>query len=395
GGDDGWLRVNLNHHQTRGRTAGKKAPAAKSKGKERARSTNRKKKARPSSGTSTAYHQEPREEELEQEELDEEEPEEEEEPEDEEEPEEEAEHSDSSYTLDPDEVGSENEESQDLLRPSIAPMRTTLDVRVPRSAVGGGVRQTDFARRNSTGGPGRGASSARGRSSSVGGRTGQPSLLAGREYGRDGGAFGRSGAGASDGRGCASSVGGRAPQSGVIRGRGSGSASGGTAYGRSLSGSSDRDGGGSTTSGAEERHETGVGGVATFNSEMSGQDLFDALDAALVPKGAKAELLGLLLQSISPDVANMLGERSTKKDGPGEKSARGVCANVMAVLAYGFIGPSRMKFSKSGPTNHATNPFMALGSHAWPGARQDLEKFPGDAGFPCCWCATPSFSNPV
>ncbi|CAN0515201.1 unnamed protein product, partial [Ectocarpus sp. 12 AP-2014] len=109
---------------------------------------------------------------------------------------------------------------------------------------------------------------------------------------------------------------------------------------------------------------------------MSGQDLFDALDTALVPNGAKAELLGLLLQAISPDVANMLGERSTKKDGPGEKSARGVCANVMAVLAYGFIGPSRMKFSSSGPTNHATNPFMALGSHAWPGARQDLEKIP-------------------
>ncbi|CAN0328146.1 unnamed protein product [Ectocarpus sp. 4 AP-2014] len=143
-------------------------------------------------------------------------------------------------------------------------MRMTLDVRVPRSAIGGGVCQSNFARRNYTGGPSRGASSTRGRSSSVGGRTGQPSLLAGRGHGRDGGAFGRSGAGASDGRGRASSAGGRAPQSGVTRRRGSGSASGGTAYGRSSSGSSDGDGGYSTTSGAEERHETGVGGVFTF-----------------------------------------------------------------------------------------------------------------------------------
>ncbi|CAN0347406.1 unnamed protein product, partial [Ectocarpus sp. 4 AP-2014] len=35
--------------------------------------------------------------------------------------------------------------------------------------------------------------------------------------------------------------------------------------------------------------------------EMSGQNLFDALDTALVPKAAKAALLGLLLQLISPD----------------------------------------------------------------------------------------------
>ncbi|CAB1103513.1 unnamed protein product [Ectocarpus sp. CCAP 1310/34] len=217
----GGSEVNLNHHQTRGRTTSsrkpsQKTPAARSKGKGRPRSATRKKKALHTTCPSTATYEEPPQPEPEEEEPEEEEPEEEEpdeeEPEEEEPDEEEAEHSDSSYTLDPDEIGSDDEESQNLLRPSnIAPMRTILDVRVPRSAIGGGgVRRSDFARRNSTGGPGRGASSARGRPSSVGGRTGQPSLLAGRGHSRasGGGASGRPGAGASDGRGCASSVGG-------------------------------------------------------------------------------------------------------------------------------------------------------------------------------------------
>ncbi|CBN75888.1 hypothetical protein Esi_0186_0052 [Ectocarpus siliculosus] len=111
--------------------------------------------------------------------------------------------------------------------------------------------------------------------------------------------------------------------------------------------------------------------------EMSGQNLFDALDTALVPKAAKAALLGLLLQLISPDVANMLGGESSKKTvGPGEKTARGVAANVMSVYAYGFVGPARMQFSGGGPTNALTNPFLALGPHAWPRARQNLNTFP-------------------
>ncbi|CAN0454201.1 unnamed protein product [Ectocarpus sp. 12 AP-2014] len=250
--------VNLNHHQTRGRTASsrkpsQKTPAAKSKGKGRPRSATRKKKALHTTCPSTATYEEPpqpepEEEEPEEEEPDEEEPDE-EEPDEEEPDEQEAEHSDSSYTLDPDEIGSDDEESQNLLRSSnIAPMRTTLDVRVPRSAIGrGGVRQSDFARRNSTGGPGRGASSARGRPSSVGDRTGQPSLLAGRGHSRasSGGASGRPGAGASDGRGRASSVGGGGRQSGLLGGRGSVSASGGAPSGWPGAGSSL--GGGSTS----------------------------------------------------------------------------------------------------------------------------------------------------
>ncbi|CAN0322234.1 unnamed protein product [Ectocarpus sp. 6 AP-2014] len=236
-------------------------------------------------------------------------------------------------------------------------MYTNLDVRVPRSAIGGGgVRRSDFARRNSTGGPGRGASAARGRPSSVGGRTGQPRLLAGRGHSRasGGGASGRPGAGASDGRGRASSVGGGGRQSGLLGGRGSGSASGGAPLGWHGAGSSEGGGstsgvssdqsaarhqaksrrvstgingnessasgtshsggtrsggptgGGSTSTGAstttfhtlgkhsvqerhhrEECHETGIGGVSTINMEMSGQDLFDALDTALVPKAAR------------------------------------------------------------------------------------------------------------
>ncbi|CAB1102409.1 unnamed protein product [Ectocarpus sp. CCAP 1310/34] len=75
--------------------------------------------------------------------------------------------------------------------------------------------------------------------------------------------------------------------------------------------------------------------------------------------------------------ANMLGGESSKKTvGPGEKTARGVAANVMSVYAYGFVGPARMQFSGGGPTSALTNPFLALGSHAWPGARQNLNTFP-------------------
>ncbi|CAB1112449.1 unnamed protein product [Ectocarpus sp. CCAP 1310/34] len=62
--------------------------------------------------------------------------------------------------------------------------------------------------------------------------------------------------------------------------------------------------------------------------------------------------------------ANMLGGESSKKTavGPGEKTARGVAANVMSVYAYGFVGPARMQFSGGGPANAPlTNPFLALG----------------------------------
>ncbi|CAB1105788.1 unnamed protein product [Ectocarpus sp. CCAP 1310/34] len=48
----------------------------------------------------------------------------------------------------------------------------------------------------------------------------------------------------------------------------------------------------------------------------------------------------------------------------------------MSVYAYGFVGPARMRFSGGGPTNALTNPFLALGSHAWPGARQNMNTFP-------------------
>ncbi|CAB1101491.1 unnamed protein product [Ectocarpus sp. CCAP 1310/34] len=73
--------------------------------------------------------------------------------------------------------------------------------------------------------------------------------------------------------------------------------------------------------------------------EMSGQNLFDALDTALVPKAAKAALLGLLLQLISPDV-ELTGLMSRIM----WRFTKAHQASTRKALSLGYLlGPERLK----------------------------------------------------
>ncbi|CAN0516301.1 unnamed protein product, partial [Ectocarpus sp. 12 AP-2014] len=42
-------------------------------------------------------------------------------------------------------------------------------------------------------------------------------------------------------------------------------------------------------------------------------------------------------------------------------------------FSYGFIGPARLQFSQGQATDATTNPLLAVGSHAWPKGRENLD----------------------
>lgn len=56
-------------------------------------------------------------------------------------------------------------------------------------------------------------------------------------------------------------------------------------------------------SSGEEEH--GEAGVCSINSGMSGKDVFNALETAGVPRDSKAELTGLLLCKVAPEVVSV------------------------------------------------------------------------------------------
>lgn len=73
----------------------------------------------------------------------------------------------------------------------------------------------------------------------------------------------------------------------------------------------------------------------------------------------------------------MLGGESSKKTvGPGEKTARGVAANVMSVYAYGFVGPARMQFSGGGAHQRSDKPFPRVGFSRVAGSEAKPEHLP-------------------
>lgn len=215
-----------------------------------------------------------------------------------------------------------------------APSSRTTGGRPSSGTTGGGGFATGMshsARRTSGGAAGGGASSASGRASSAGPDVGRRSHIhpggisstAGRAassghtagpgpalLGRGGGSA--SGA-ASTSASAARNIGG-GPTRGVggvplHTGRSStGSAGGASAATTGTRTTSFRSLGQATLNARQhqaEVHDTGVGGVATINCQMTGQQLFDSLELAGVPKETKATLLGLLLQAVSPTVVSV------------------------------------------------------------------------------------------
>lgn len=83
----------------------------------------------------------------------------------------------------------------------------------------------------------------------------------------------------------------------------------------------------------------------------------------------------------------MLGQPAPARDSPGERSARGIVANMLAPFSYGFIGPARLQFSQGQPTDATNNPLLAVGSHAWPKGRENVATVAGDVRIQLTVCS--------
>lgn len=59
-------------------------------------------------------------------------------------------------------------------------------------------------------------------------------------------------------------------------------------------------------------------------------------------------------------------ESSTGRGRGGDGTARGLVANIMAPLAFAFIGSAKIQYSGGEPPSPATNAFLAAAQHIWP-----------------------------
>ncbi|CAN0441696.1 unnamed protein product [Pylaiella littoralis] len=88
---------------------------------------------------------------------------------------------------------------------------------------------------------------------------------------------------------------------------------------------------------------------------------------------AKASLAGILQWDVAPEVASRLGAGSiaTTRSNRGSKAegtVRSRIANILTPFAYSYIGTAKVSESGGQAPSPATNPFVAVAKHVWPGA---------------------------
>ncbi|CAB1100433.1 unnamed protein product [Ectocarpus sp. CCAP 1310/34] len=118
---------------------------------------------------------------------------------------------------------------------------------------------------------------------------------------------------------------------------------------------------------------TGGGGEAmALTSGMSGQVIYQAINAAGMSQMERAALLGILMSTVAPihQQRPVVGAKPARRPVRGERASNGIVAALFSVFSYAFIGQGKTRFSGGQPCHEKNNVFLAAAALVYVGAQE-------------------------